>query len=304
MRGKECTVRMGSFKYAVRDALRLVMRHWGLSLLTVLTAMSVFYLIGASVMLVMNTRHIVNVLEGELSIQAYLAPDADNEQAALAASQITHVTRVRVITREMALERLKERLGARQAEALVLLGENPLPASLEIWVDRASNVSAVAVNLATVREVVDVVYAGRLAERLSRFSNFAGQFSIAILVIAITASAVVLFNTIRIAVYSKEEEIGIMLMVGATPTFVAMPFVLEGVLLGSLGSLGASALLGLSYSSIISRLRDLMPFIPFIERGSLIMQLGVIMVGAGATVSLIASLIAVETFTRRAMKPL
>jgi cell division transport system permease protein len=204
----------------------------------------------------------------------------------------------------MALERLKERLGARQAEALVLLGENPLPASLEIWVDRASNVSSVAVNLATVPDVADVVYAGGLAEKLARFSRFAGHFSIAMLIVAITASAVVLFNTIRIAVYSKEEEIGIMLMVGATPTFVAMPFVFEGVILGGFGSLGASMLLAVSYNGIIARLRDLMPFIPFLEKGSIIVQLGLILVGAGATVSLIASLVAVETFTKRAMKPL
>lgn len=295
---------MGSFKYAARDAFRLILRHWGLSLLTVLTAMAVFYLIGASVLLVLNTRHIVNVLEGELSIQAYLAPDADQDAAAMAVARLGHVTRVRIITKEMAMDRLKERLGAKQAEALVLLGDNPLPSSLEIWVDRASNVSGVAVNLATVPEIVDVVYAGRLAERLSRFSRFAGQFSIAMLIVSITASAVVLFNTIRIAVYAKEEEIGIMLMVGATPTFVAMPFVMEGVVLGGLGSLGASVMLAVSYNSIIARLRDLMPFIPFLEKGYVIFQLGTILVGAGATVSLIASLIAVETFTKRAMKPL
>lgn len=295
---------MGSFKYAVRDASRLIFRHWGLSILTVLTAMSVFYLIGASVLLVLNTRHIVNVLEGELSIQAYLAPDANHDNAAIAVARLPHITKVRMITKEMALERLKERLGARQAEALVLLGENPLPASLEIWVDRASNVSSVAVNLSAVPEIVDVVYAGRLAERLAKFSRFAGQFSIAMLIVAITASAVVLFNTIRIAVYSKEEEIGIMLMVGATPTFVAMPFVMEGVVLGGIGSLGASIMLALSYNGIIDRLRDLMPFIPFLEQGYVIFQLGIILVGAGATVSLIASLIAVETFTKRAIRPL
>lgn len=295
---------MGSFKYAVRDSARLIFRHWGLSFLTILTSMAVFYLIGASVLLVLNTRHIVNVLEGELSIQAYLSPTADNDAAAKTVAGLPHVTKVRIITQEMALDRLKERLGAKQAEALILLDDNPLPASLEIWVDRASNVSGVASSVGTITDVADIVYAGKLAERLAKFSRFAGQFSLAMLVIAITASAVVLFNTIRIAVYSKEEEIGIMLMVGATPTFVAMPFVFQGIMLGGLGSLGASILLGFNYNGIIARLRDLMPFLPFLEKGTILLQLGLILVGAGATVSLIASLLAVETFTKRAMKPL
>jgi cell division transport system permease protein len=294
---------MGSFKYALRDGTRLILRHWGLAFLTVVTSMAVFYLIGASVLLVLNTRHIVNILEGELSVQAYLLPGASYEDAARAVATINHVTKVVIVTPEMALERLKQRMPDR-AEFLTLLGENPLPSSLEVSVDRADSIEMVVTALAGVRHINDIVYAGKLAEKVARFSRFAGQFSIALLLISITASAVVLFNTIRIAVYSKEEEIGIMLMVGATPTFVAMPFVLQGIILGGVGSLGASMFLALSYNGIIARLKDLLPYLPFLERGSVLLRLSLILVGAGATVSLIASFVAVETFTRRAMKPL
>ncbi|MDR1885929.1 MAG: permease-like cell division protein FtsX [Synergistaceae bacterium] len=294
---------MGSFKYAIRDASRLILRHWGLSALTILTSMAVFYLIGASVLLVLNTRHIVNILEGELSVQAYLSPRADPHETAQKVTGIQHVVKVGIITKEMALQKIQGRVGD-WTGVMELLGENPLPESLEIWVDRASSVESVALSLSAMTEVTDVVYAGKLAEKLSQFSHFAGQFSFAILIVAITASAVVLFNTIRIAVYSKEEEIGIMLMVGATPTFVAMPFVLQGIILGGLGSLGASSLLAFSYSGIIARLKDILPFLPFLENGTVVIELGLILVGAGATVSLIASLVAVETFTKRAMRPL
>jgi Cell division protein len=295
---------MGSFKYAFRDAARLIFRHWGLSFLTILTSTAVFYLIGASVLLVLNTRHIVSVLEGELSIQAYLAPGANHEAAAAAVASLPHITKVNVVTEEMALQRLKDRLPAEQGAVIDILGNNPLPASLEIWVDRANSVKVVADSLNAVPQVTDVVYAGTIAEKLTRFSRFSGQFSFAILVVAVTASAVVLFNTIRIAVYSKEEEIGIMLMVGATPTFVALPFVLQGVILGALGSFGASILLAVSYNGIVSQLRELLHFLPFLEKGTVVMRLGVILVGAGAVVSLLASLVAVETFTKRAMRPL
>jgi cell division transport system permease protein len=294
---------MGSFKYALRDGARLILRHWGLAFLTIVTSMAVFYLIGASVLLVLNTRHIVNNMEGELSVRAYLRDGADYNDAARAVQDINHVREARVITPDMALERLKARMPDR-ASYIAILGENPLPTSLEVLVDRADSIEAVVASLAAMPMVNDVVYAGNLAEKVARFSRFAGQFSIALLLISITASAVVLFNTIRIAVYSKEEEIGIMLMVGATPTFVAMPFVFQGVILGGVGSLGASVFLALSYNSIISRLKELLPFMSFLERNSVVLQLALILVGAGATVSLIASLIAVETFTRRAMKPL
>ena len=296
---------MGSFKYTVRDAMRLVIRHWGLSLLTILTSMSVFYLIGASVLLVLNTRHIVNIMEGELTIQAFLAPEASADVVAQRATSLSHVTRITIVTPEIALGRLQSRVEPRMPNVLGFLTEdNPLPWSIEISVDRADAVSSVAEGLAALDGVSDVVYAVELAQKLANFSRFAGQFSVVMLLVAITASAVVLFNTIRISVYSKEEEIGIMLMVGATPTFVAMPFVLQGILLGGTGSLGASVLLSFSYNGIMGRLKDLLPFLPFLERGMIVAKLGVILVGSGATLSLIASLLAVEAFTRRAMKPL
>ena len=294
---------MASFRYAFRDGVRLIFRHWGLSFLTLFTSVAVFYLIGSSVLFVMNARHVVRTLEGELSIQAYMKPDADLEATAQRVRRLPNVKAVEIITAEKALERLKARLG-NQAQAVTLLGENPLPPSLEIWVTRASQVSSVARELVALDEVQDVVYAGKLAEKLSKLSRFASRFSLIMLLVAVTASGVVLFNTIRIAVYSKEEEIGIMLMVGATPAFVAFPFVVQGVFLGSLGALVASGLLGVSYSAALERLKDLLPFLPFLHDTGLTLRLGFILVGAGATVSLIASLLAVERFIRRALRPL
>ena len=78
---------MGSFKYAIRDGARLVFRHWGLSALTLLTSIAVFYLIGSSALFVMNARHVVNILEGELAIQAYLKPDTNLEETAAKVQQ-------------------------------------------------------------------------------------------------------------------------------------------------------------------------------------------------------------------------
>jgi cell division transport system permease protein len=149
-----------------------------------------------------------------------------------------------------------------------------------------------------------VVYAGKLAEKLAKLSRFAGRFSLAVLLVAVAASGVVLFNTIRIAVYSKEEEIAIMLMVGATPSFVAMPFIIQGVLLGSLGAFCSSVMLAFSYGAAVERLKDFLPFLELLNDSSLLVRLGGVLVGGGALVSFFASFLAVERFIRRALKPL
>ena len=303
MRRTEATKAMARIKYIMRDGWRLIWRHFGMSLLTIFTAMAVFFVVGATMLFILNMRSVIANMENQLSIQAYLKADAELEKTAAAVRGIRGVESVTMITKETALERLRARLG-NQADAVMLLGENPLPASLEIHVAKASQVADVASRLTSVKEIEDIVYAGHVAEKLTRLSSFVEKFSIIMLAVALTASGVVLFNTIRISVYSRAQEIDVMMKVGATSTYVAFPFVIQGFILGFFGALAASTALGYSYLSALERLRDMLPFIAFIESKRLLANLFIMLICCGAVVSLIASLIAVEKFIRKASKPL
>lgn len=294
---------MARIKYIMRDGWRLIWRHFGMSLLTIFTAMAVFFVVGATMLFILNMRSVIANMENQLSIQAYLKADAELEKTAATVRGIRGVESVTMITKETALERLRARLG-NQADAVMLLGENPLPASLEIHVAKASQVADVASRLTSVKEIEDIVYAGHVAEKLTRLSSFVEKFSIIMLAVALTASGVVLFNTIRISVYSRAQEIDVMMKVGATSTYVAFPFVIQGFILGFFGALAASTALGYSYLSALERLRDMLPFIAFIESKRLLANLFIMLICCGAVVSLIASLIAVEKFIRKASKPL
>ena len=294
---------MARIKYIMRDGWRLIWRHFGMSLLTIFTAMAVFFVVGATMLFILNMRSVIANMENQLSIQAYLKADAELEKTAAAVRGIRGVESVTMITKETALERLRARLG-NQADAVMLLGENPLPASLEIHVAKASQVADVASRLTSVKEIEDIVYAGHVAEKLTRLSSFVEKFSIIMLAVALTASGVVLFNTIRISVYSRAQEIDVMMKVGATSTYVAFPFVIQGFILGFFGALAASTALGYSYLSALERLRDMLPFIAFIVSKRLLANLFIMLICCGAVVSLIASLIAVEKFIRKASKPL
>ena len=294
---------MSRIKYILRDGWRLIWRHFGMSLLTVFTAMSVFFVIGATMLFILNIRNVIGTMENQLSIQAYMKPDTDLEAAAKSIKAMRNVRSVKVITKETALERLRARLG-NQANAVTLLGANPLPARIEVRVSRASEVSDTARMLMAVPEVDDIVYAGHVAEKLTRLSTFVERFSLVMLIVALAASGVVLFNTIRIAVYSRAEEIDVMMKVGATATYVAFPFVIQGFLLGLTGALAASAALGYSYFRAFACLKDMLPFLTFIESPRLLANLSLVLICCGTVVSLFASLIAVEKFIRKAAKPL
>jgi cell division transport system permease protein len=293
---------MRSFRFALRDTIRLIRWSPGVSGLTFLTVLVVFFFVGSSFLLALNTRHVISVVEGELVIQAYMQPKGNLEEVRKKAASIPHVTDVRAISSEQALELLKARLG-NQSAAVTLLDENPLPASVEVRVDKASSVAGVARELVSMPQVEDVVYAGKVAEKLARLSRFAEVFSLFLLVFAGLAGALVLYNTIRVAIYSRKQEIEVMLLVGALPGFVALPFVFLGVFWGLTGTLAASLVLGILYKSFVVSVQNTLPFIQLLDSPELFMKLGVVLVGGGIALSWLCSWFAVERHIAEAMRP-
>jgi cell division transport system permease protein len=274
-----------------------------LSVLTFITAVAVFYLVGASVLFVMNTRAMIAGVESNLLVQAYVKSEEGALQTvAEKMSAMDCVASVETITPEEALEKLKARLG-NQADAVTLLGKNPLPPSVQVQVKKAEFATVVARELITMPEVDDVVYSGELAERLQKISSFVSRLSLIILVISVTAASLVLFNTIRISVFARKEEIETMLLVGATPAFVAFPFVLQGVVLGVLGAFFASGILYFSYGYAINALARSLPFLSLIQNPELLLRLGIVLVGGGVTIGWICSWLAVSKFIRAATRP-
>lgn len=294
---------MGIFRYAFRDTGRLFFRHWGLNVLALLSTMAVFFLVGASCLLTLNVHRIVQGVEDQLTIQAYLRDAKSLPDLSRAVRAYPHVVDVKEVQPEQALEMLKARLGSR-AQVVTLVGENPLPASLEVRVDRAANVALVARRIMTLDQVDDVVYAGNLAQRLSQFSAFMGKFFSGLLIVSLAAGALIIFNTSRMAIYSRREEISIMLQVGATQTFVALPFVFQGAIVGLFGALLASLALFGVYGTVVDVLQITLPFLTVLRNPGLLFKLGAVLVGGGISVGWFFSWIAVARYVRIALKPL
>ena len=293
---------MTNFKYALRDTCRLLFRHWGLSLLTLLTASCVLYLLGFTALFALNVRHMVSRVERGLVIQAYMKKGEKADEALSRLQSAPYVTSVKAISPDEALERLRAKLG-NQARAVTLLGENPLPWSIEITVVKAEYVTPLVRDLVSLPSVEDVIYSGKLAERLSTVSKASSGASALILILAVVISSLVIFNTIRIAIYSRMEEIEVMLLIGATRTYISLPFVLQGMFLGAGGALIAVAALWGTYMSIVEAIRSSLSFLDIINDHRMIGQFFLLLFGTGTTLGWICSWAAVSRFTSKAMRP-
>ena len=211
------------------------------------------------------------------------------------------VSSVKIVTAAEALERLKARLG-KLAEAVALLEENPLPPSVEVQVKRASYATVIARELIALPEVEEVVYAGTIAERLQKVSRFVSRLSLVVLVVSLASAALVLFNTIRIGVYARKDEIGKMLLVGASRSFVIFPYVLQGVFLGTLGAALSVLMLWFSYGMAINTLERSLPFLRLLTDRIIVLRVGAVLVLAGLSAGWICSWLAASRFVRQASR--
>lgn len=293
---------MATFRYALRDAFRIIKAHWGVTVLTLLTASAVFFLVGGTALFSLNMRQVTSSIEGDLSIQAFIDEEGEARSVAAAMKKLPWVSSVRLVSPDEALARLKAKLG-NQAKAVTLLGKNPLPWTVEIGSNRAQDVPSIVRELLSHKSVDDVVYAGALAERLAKVSHMSGKIALAVLLVAVVVSALVLFNTIRIAVYSRKQEISVMLLVGATRLYVAMPFVLQGVFIGFIGSLVAVGVIQLFYGDVIASVSSTLPLLQFVQDSGVLYRLYAILVGTGVIVGWLCSWMAVSRFIRQALKP-
>ena len=111
-----------------------------------------------------------------------------------------------------------------------------------------------------------------------------------------------LFNTIRIGVYARKDEIGKMLLVGASRSFVIFPYVLQGVFLGTLGAALSVLMLWFSYGMAINTLERSLPFLRLLTDRIIVLRVGAVLVLAGLSAGWICSWLAASRFVRQASR--
>jgi cell division transport system permease protein len=207
-------------------------------------------LAGAFALLLVNMEGVLERFGEEVRVSAYLSDDLPSEaQEALAlrVRRLPGVESVAWISKQAALERFRASPFGRAA-LLEGLDDNPLPASLEIVLEPAqrnrAGLDALTASLAELPGIDELGYGHEWVEGYARAVVLVRSVALAIGVVLGVATLLIVANTIRLSVHARRDEIEILALVGAGRSFVAAPFLLEGLIEGSLG--GALALAGLA----------------------------------------------------------
>ena len=297
---------MTTIKYILRDMFRLIARHWILGLLTLITAGVMLWILGITTLFSLNLENLLLRLESELTVQAYLVRDntLNIEEIAEKIQKLEYVYTMKIYSPSDSLAKLQEKMGS-HSKALDMLGVNPIPYNFEIHVHKAEEVEKLVEELRAMPEVDDIVYAGMVVRRISALSRISSRVALIMFILSVIITALVVYNTIHISLYSRREEIGIMYLVGATKSYIASPFVLEGTLLAFFGALFAvGGIIGTYFPGIIL-LQTNLPVLnsSLITDKNTIFRFCALLAGFGATLGWVCSYLVVSRFINSITRP-
>ena len=201
-------------------------------------------LLGGVAILHLAVRNMTFNWEAKVEISTYLRDDITPGELETLQSDVANMPQVQNVTYVSKTEALEEfkNLYPNQPELYEPLSEESLPASLRIKLVDADDTEAVAALVRGRPGVEEVRFGGELIKTLLRVNSLLRTITLVLSVILMAAAAALIANTIRLGIFARRDEIGVMKLVGATKWFVRIPFMLEGLFAALVGAVISGAI--------------------------------------------------------------
>ncbi len=253
--------------------------------------------LGGMFLAAVNLEHMAQREADKALLTVELKDDADHTAVEVAIYQDLRVDDVALIT---AQENLQATLGryVQDAKAIDLIETNPLPATMRVKPVDSHDIPALADTLGTIEGVERVRYGKEIIEKLNVVARSVKLSAIILLLLMAFGMTLIVNATIRLTVYARRREIRIMQLVGATNSFIKVPFICEGIFHGLLGGLLSAGLILGAYLRVVSYVDEHLAFIQLLYGAKLLVFFGVGLVIAGVVVGGTGSALSLRKYLR------
>ncbi len=298
-------MRISTFFYTIRQGIVNIFRNKWFSLASVATISACLFLFGLLYTILANLQHMIWSAEEGVSVTAFFEDGVTDEQMQQMGEKIrarSEVVRADFISDDEAWASwAPDNIGEDYAD---IYAENPFEGmdNYEIYMDDISQQEGLVAWLESQPEIRVVKYSDLAATTLTGVNAIIAYVSLGIILVLLAVSVFLISNTVVIGISVRREEIEIMKYIGATDFFVRSPFVIEGILIGLIGSCIPLAVIYLLYIEVMDyvllefpALNSLLQFLTVEEVYRILLPVSL---GIGAGIGFIGSFVTVRRHLR------
>lgn len=292
-------MKLNRVAYLIKEGFRSIFTHGFMSFACVAVIVACLLIMGNFALLAVNIDHNIDKLEQQNEILAYVdeaLSEAEAREIYVRLSALDNVSSVNFVTREQAMENFISQY--EDEDEFSDVTASWFRHRYVIFLDDISLMADTKAEIEQVEGIADVAASLELSHAFVTIRNIVSIISVVMIVILFIVSIFIMQNTIKLATFSRREEIGIMKMVGASNGFIRWPFVIEGLTLGLLGSLLAFAaqigIYDLIFNAVVSSaVGSLITVLPM---SVLILPVLIVFVAIGLIVGTFGSNIAIRNY--------
>jgi len=232
---------MDKFLYLISEGLKNVWRHKMTTFTAVFSLFLALYFVGLLATAGENTKSILQYLRSKYKIEVFFKQNIDLKVAKEVSDLILEIKGVRsstVINKDDAVRIFKDQFGE---DILGILGYNPLPVSAVVNLKRNSeevlDATPIVNKIKKIDGVEEVRYQGHLIKKIERSYARVMKIFPWVALVFISVAVLVIYNTVKLSIFSRKDLINSLKLIGATRLFIQMPFIFEGLIDGIIATI-------------------------------------------------------------------
>lgn len=294
------------FIRSIRDAFKSVFRNFSLSLASISCISITLIIVAIAILVSLNINNFTKLIKEDVTIVVFVENEVPEQGITSIRQQLEKIENVNLSSIEYkskALLRQEMQASSTTLEAIMKdwdEEENPLKDTFEVKVNDIKIIKETATKIEQIEGVDSINYGETMVNQFLSAFNVIEKGTILAVILLIIVTVFLIVNTIKLTIFSRKREISIMRLVGASNFTIKMPFVIEGMILGAIGSIIPIIMVIYGYYALYKRFGGQLfsPLIKLITPEPFIYIVSLIVLVIGMTVGMIGSYKAVRKYLK------
>ena len=293
-------MRMSRFFFLLGQGIKNIFTHGFMSFASVAVITACLFIMGCFSLLTLNIDNMIAEMQSQNRVIAYVDEALDEDEARALESKVSKVANIETcefVTREEAMTSFESDY---DADLFENIDSSVFRHRYVLSLTDLSLMQETKADLESINGIADVRAHLDYAEKFVTLRNIVSIVSVILVVTLFVVSLFIMTNTIKLATFTRREEIAIMRMVGATNGFIRLPFVVEGLVLGALGGAVAYGLVALVYHLATEKLLAAMAFgfVVLVPFSTVALPLLGVFLGVGILVGVLGGVSAIRNYLK------